>query len=142
MPPHPASPPHCPKCLSVQVETKDYAKKAAGTVGFVGGTASGVLRARQGAEVGATVGSLVGCIAGPIGSRVGRWVGALVGGLVGGATGALAGAQIGHVIDEHLLDNYHCLVCGHHFRLPSNQPLRSSDTDELIVTASSSIAPQ
>ncbi len=141
MPPHSASPPHCPKCLSSRVETKDYAKTAAGTVGLVGGTASGILRARQGAEIGAAVGNVAGIVAGPVGSRVGRWIGALVGGLVGGATGALAGAQIGHVIDEHLLDNYHCLVCDHHFRLPTNEAIRSSETDELIVSASTSIAP-
>jgi len=108
----------CPNCLSTQIETKDYAKKAAATVGFLGGTASGIASVKNGAEIGSVLGGTVGFIAGPVGSRVGRWIGALVGGMVGGVTGALTGAQLGHVIDERLLDNYHCLACDHHFRTP------------------------
>lgn len=108
----------CPNCLSTQIETKDYAKKAAATVGFLGGTASGIASAKNGAEIGSIVGGSIGYIAGPVGSRVGKWIGALVGGMVGGITGALTGAQLGHVIDERLLDNYHCLACDHHFRTP------------------------
>ncbi|WP_319244028.1 hypothetical protein [uncultured Propionivibrio sp.] len=111
-------PMNCPNCLSAQIETKDYAKKAAATVGFLGGTASGIASARNGAEIGSIVGGSIGCIAGPTGSRVGKWIGALVGGMVGGITGALTGAQLGHVIDERLFDNYHCLACDHHFRTP------------------------
>ena len=74
----------CPNCLSTQIETKDYAKKAAATVGFLGGTASGIASAKNGAEIGSIVGGSIGFIAGPIGSRVGKWIGALVGGMVGG----------------------------------------------------------
>ena len=105
----------CPNCLSTQVETKDYAKKAAATVGFLGGAAGGVASAKTGSEIGSVLGGAVGCIAGPVGSRIGRWIGALVGGMVGGVTGALTGAQIGQVIDERLLNNYHCLACDHNF---------------------------
>jgi len=108
----------CPNCLSTQIETKDYAKKATATVGFLGGAASGIASVKNGAEIGSIVGGTVGFIAGPVGSRIGRWMGALVGGMVGGVTGALTGAQIGQAIDERLFDNYHCLACDHHFRTP------------------------
>lgn len=107
----------CPRCESETIETKNYAKKAGGTIGLVGGAASGIASAMSGAEIGAVVGATVGFIGGPIGSRIGSLAGAIVGGLIGGAAGCVTGAKLGHVIDEQILDNYHCLDCDYHFSL-------------------------
>ena len=114
----------CPTCHSQHIEKLDYAKKTGGAVGFVGGAASGMAGALGGARLGATV----GLIAGPIGSGIGSIAGAILGGLMGGTAGGLTGAKLGQVIDKRLLDNNHCLNCGHTF---STDPSEESD-DNLI----------
>ena len=38
-----------------------------------------------------------------------------LGGLLGGTAGGMAGAKLGQVIDERVLENNHCLNCGHTF---------------------------
>ena len=107
----------CPQCQSERIETKDYAKKAGGFLGLIGGAASGIASARNGVEVGTIVGASVGLIAGPIGSRAGSLAGAIIGGLVGAAAGAVSGARLGQTVDDKILDNYRCLACGYCFSL-------------------------
>jgi len=101
----------CPKCQSLRIETRNYARKVGGAIGTVAGTTSGVAFALSGAEVGATIGVL----AGPIGSVCGALAGAVITGLIGGAAGCAAGAAVGEVIDANVLNNYHCLDCGRTF---------------------------
>ena len=107
----------CPKCASRDIETRDVAKKTGGALGLLAGAASGVASAMSGADIGASVGSAVGLIAGPVGSRLGGLAGTLIGGLLGGVAGGVAGARLGHLIDEQMLDNYHCLACDYRFSL-------------------------
>lgn len=64
---------------------------------------------------GSEFGIAVGVLAGPPGMVAGGVIGALVGALAGATTGGLAGAQLGDVVDQHILDNYNCLACGHSF---------------------------
>jgi len=97
----------CPRCKSIHIESLDRAKKAGGAIGFVGGAASGAAGAMSGARVGAALGMM----AGPVGASIGGLAGTLLGGLMGGTAGSLAGSKIGQVIDERVLDNYHCLNC-------------------------------
>ncbi|MET3119986.1 hypothetical protein AAKU64_004234 [Undibacterium sp. GrIS 1.8] len=109
----------CPKCQSDRIDTKNYAKKTGGTIGTVAGVVFGAAGVVTGAELGAatgvTAGLTAGLIAGPIGSVIGSIAGAIIGGLVGGTAGCTAGAKFGEMVDETILDNYHCLECDYHF---------------------------
>jgi hypothetical protein len=104
----------CPHCQSQRIATQDIAKKACGYLGMIGGAVTGTTGFLSGAEIGGTVGLL----GGPAVAVVGGIAGAVLGALVGAATGGVAGAKLGESIDEHLLDNYGCLDCGHGFSLP------------------------
>ena len=86
-------------------------RKVCISVGTVAGAASGIAAATCGARIGATVGAF----AGPVGSAMGGLAGALLGGLVGGVAGGSAGAALGDFVDEHILDIFECMECGHTF---------------------------
>ena len=101
----------CPKCHGTHTITKDTAKNYGGIVGTAGGAISGA----SSAWMGANIGSKVGMLGGAPGVAVGTIVGAVLGALLGGTTGGMAGSQIGHVFDEHVLNNYECQDCGHSF---------------------------
>ena len=101
----------CPKCHGAHIITKDTAKNYGGIVGTAGGAISGA----SSAWMGANIGSKVGMLGGAPGVAVGTIVGAVLGALLGGTTGGMAGSQIGHVFDEHVLNNYECQDCGHSF---------------------------
>jgi hypothetical protein len=97
----------CPRCYSNQIQLNNYGQRVVGAIGTAAGAAGGVAGAVSGAEIGATAGIIatpLGCIAG-----------AILGGLVGGVAGCVTGAALGEVIDDHILDNYHCLSCGYNF---------------------------
>lgn len=101
----------CPKCQSDQIDAKNYAKKAGGTIGTVAGAAFGAVRIVSGAEIGAAI----GWVGGPIGATIGGIAGAVIGGLIGGSVGCTAGAKLGEVVDANILDNYYCLACEYNF---------------------------
>lgn len=101
----------CPKCRSDRIKLKNYAKRTGSTIGTAAGVAAGAAGMLSGAEIGATSGSL----AGPAGIFIGGIAGAILGALLGGSAGCTIGAKFGAVIDENILDNYHCLACGHTF---------------------------
>ena len=101
----------CPNCNSTRIDTKDIAKKTCGYIGMVGGAATTTTGALSGAELGGTIGML----AGPAGAAIGVVAGSILGTLCGVATGAAAGAKLGEIIDEKVLDNYHCLACDYEF---------------------------
>lgn len=101
----------CPRCLSSRIETRNRARKAGSTIGSVAGATGGMAAALAGAETRAIVGS----IAGPIGTLFGGLAGAVIAGLVGSAAGCAAGSAVGGAIDDNVLDNHHCLACGHCF---------------------------
>lgn len=101
----------CPRCLSSRIDTRNRARKAGSTIGSVAGATGGMAAALAGAETGAVVGS----IAGPIGTVFGGLAGAVIAGLVGSAAGCAAGSAVGGAIDDNVLDNHHCLACGHAF---------------------------
>lgn len=101
----------CPRCLSSRIDTRNRARKAGSTIGSVAGATGGMAAALAGAETGAVVGS----IAGPLGTIFGGLAGAVIAGLVGSAAGCAAGSAVGAAIDDNVLDNHHCLACGHAF---------------------------
>jgi len=101
----------CPRCLSSRIDTRNRARKAGSTIGSVAGATGGMAAALAGAETGAVVGS----IAGPVGTLFGGLAGAVIAGLVGSAAGCAAGSAVGGAIDDNVLDNHHCLACGHAF---------------------------
>lgn len=95
----------CPNCKSDRIEKKNYGKRTGTVVGAVAGAAGG-------AKTGAALGLVA---AGPVGAVAGSIAGSIIGALTGGTTGGMIGAKAGEVVDEHVLDNYHCLNCGHDF---------------------------
>ena len=121
--------PICPSCGSTHIETLNLGKKTGSAVGFIGGAASGASSAMAGARIGATVGA----IAGPLGSGIGTVAGAILGALAGGTAGGVAGARLGQIVDERLLDNYHCLKCDHRFSLPETHPPVPEAFDQTLL---------
>ena len=101
----------CPKCQSRNIETRNIAKRTGGNLGTAAGAVAGVAGVMSGAEVGATA----GFVAGPVGVAVGGIIGALIGGIFGAAAGGAVGSNLGKVIDDTLLENYHCQACDHSF---------------------------
>ena len=106
----------CPNCHSTRIDTKDIAKKTCGYMGMVGGAATTTTGALGGAELGGTIGML----AGPAGAAIGVVAGSILGTILGMATGGAVGAKLGEIIDEKVLDNYHCLACGYEFTQKSD----------------------
>lgn len=101
----------CPNCQSTRIDTLDVAKKTCGYLGMVGGAVTTTTGALGGAELGGSIGML----AGPAGAAIGVVAGSLLGTLFGIASGGAAGAKLGEIIDERVLDNYHCLACHYDF---------------------------
>jgi hypothetical protein len=98
---------NCPHCKSDKIDKKNYGKKAGAVIGGAALAVGGWF----GFEAGAEAGAVAGAVAGPLGVVVGGVVGALV----GAAAGIFIGAKAGEAVDEHILDNYHCLECGYKF---------------------------
>ena len=90
---------YCPNCESTHVVVRHQGRKAGGLIGGITG-ASGLM---SGAELGGKLGLLFS----PLGSVVGMFTGAVI--------GAVAGANLGGLLDEKVLDNYHCLHCDYCF---------------------------
>jgi len=105
----------CPHCQSQQVITRNHARKVGGIIGAIAGAASGFSAALKGARIGGTLGGRIGLLAGPPGAALGSVAGAILGGLLGGTTGCSAGAALGELLDSRVLNNLHCLDCGHTF---------------------------
>jgi len=101
------TPPRCPKCQSVHVETRNLARRYGGAIGAIVGTTGGVAAAVAGAEA--------GVLGGPIGVLLGAVAGVVIEGIVGGATGCAAGSRLGDAIDRNILHNRRCRACGHTF---------------------------
>ena len=116
----------CPNCGSEQIRIKNIAKKAGGAIGAVAGGASGI----AGAMSGARLGFLVGAAVGPVGAFAGSLAGAALGCILGAAVGCEVGLTVGGMVDDHLLDNYECLSCGHAFG--SDDPISSDAVVESI----------
>ena len=101
----------CPHCQSHRVTTQDVAKKVGGVIGVISGTATGVAAALLSAES-----RNQPIPAGPSGLKLVGIATAILAGLAGASSAGSTGARLGEVLDQRLLDNYHCLDCGHHFR--------------------------
>lgn len=110
-----ASTPPCPYCGSLRLTQRRLARRILGFVGTLAGAAGSGLRAWRGAEVGGALGAA----AGPPGMTLGVVAGAVLGALAGGSTGCAIGVRLGDAIDNRLLDNLHCLDCGHAFNSAS-----------------------
>lgn len=102
---------NCPRCKSPRIAQRRFAGRVASLLGTVSGAVGAVLPALEGAELGLAVGAL----AGPSGAVVRTVCGAALAGLAGGTAGCLVGTRLGHAIDEHLIDRFECLDCGHTF---------------------------
>ena len=101
----------CPHCGSQRLKQRRLARRVLGLIGTLAGAAGSGLRAWQGAEVGGAIGS----VAGPPGMALGAVAGAVLGALAGGSTGCAIGVHLGDAIDSRLLNDLHCLDCGHTF---------------------------
>ncbi len=104
----------CPLCLSKQVISRNWGRKAGGAIGCAAGAACGFYGSLRGAQIGIASGML----AGPGGSAIGGIAGAVLGALAGTAVGCEIGTNVGKQLDERMLDNYECLDCGHAFSSP------------------------
>ncbi|MBW0172115.1 MAG: hypothetical protein KXJ61_18000 [Hydrogenophaga sp.] len=105
--------------------SRNRARKATVTVGgLAGALASGSsawASVRVGARIGLQVGAGLGIVAGPGGSVLGAVAGAMLAALAGAAAGCAAGVALGEFLDDKLLNNHHCLDCGHCFGSPPTQ---------------------
>ena len=106
----------CPQCQSERIHLNNYAKKTCGAIGTVAGAAVGVAGRISGAEVGA----IAGLVAGPAGAALGGIAGAIIGGLFSGAAGCAVGVKLGEVVDDNILNNYHCIDCEYTFSKKSS----------------------
>jgi len=97
----------CPNCLSTRIgKNTTERKRLAWSVASIGAY-SGFTAVTAGALTGAAMGVRAG---GPVGG---------IGAFLGGASGASAGVVFGDVLDDCVLDNYHCLECGYSFSADS-----------------------
>lgn len=104
----------CPRCQSERIETRSYGRKIGGALGGLAGLGSGVALVLSGADI-RNVG---GSAADPSGAAVDGLAGGVLAVLRSGSAGCIAGADFGNVIDEHVLDRYRCVECGHAFSQP------------------------
>ena len=104
----------CPRCQSERIETRSYGKKIGGALGAAAGIGSGMALVLSGADIRTAIGST--------GDSEGTEAGGLAQGVLAllrsGSVGCAAGAAFGDVIDEHVLDRYRCVECGHAFSQP------------------------
>ena len=105
----------CPRCQSERIETRSYGKKIAGALGAAAGIGSGMALILSGADIRAASGSA----ADPVDAAAGGFAGGVLAVLKSGSAGCAAGAAFGDVIDEHVLDKYRCVECGHAFSQPA-----------------------
>lgn len=126
----------CSNCGSEHIRIRNTAKKAGGAIGAVAGGASGI----AGAMNGARLGFIVGTMAGPVGAFAGSLAGAALGGLFGAAVGCEVGATVGGMVDDHLLDNYACISCGHSFG--SNQSLEPGAMGQAVLNVAHASTPE
>lgn len=101
----------CPRCQSERIETRSYGKKIGGALGALAGLGSGVALVLSGADI-RNVG---GSAAAPLDAAADGIAGGVLAMLRSGSAGCTAGAGFGNVIDEHVLDRYRCVECGHTF---------------------------
>lgn len=116
----------CPYCHSWHVVTKNIGRKVGTTLGATGGAVHGISGALAGARTGTTLGTRIGIVAGPLGASLGGIAGAVLGAIIGATTFGFMGAKLGELVDNTILDNYHCLDCGQTFnptRFMSDIPL-------------------
>lgn len=104
----------CPRCQSERIETRSYGRKIGGALGGLAGLGSGVALVLSGADI-RNVGDSA---ADPSGAAVDGLAGGVLAVLRSGSAGCAAGADFGNVIDEHVLDRYRCVECGHAFSQP------------------------
>jgi hypothetical protein len=120
----------CPKCKSIHIKSKNYARKVGGTIGAIAGTIGGLSAIGYGARTGASA----GLIFGPFGATVGGISGAILAGLAGGAAGSSAGLSLGELVDSKILNNLKCTSCHHSFSVDDHGIPRGyhdySDIDE------------
>lgn len=105
----------CPRCQSERIETRSYGKKIGGALGAAAGIGSGMALVLSGADIRAASGSA----ADPMDAAAGGLAGGVLAVLKSGSAGCAAGAAFGDVIDEHVLDKYRCVECGHAFSQPA-----------------------
>ena len=92
----------CPKCGG-----KAYPVNAVrGPATLIGTGAGGYVAASAGAKTGAVIGSLL-C----------PGIGTILGVLIGAAGGAVAGNTVGKLVDENVIRNWKCPVCGYTWRM-------------------------
>lgn len=104
----------CPRCQSERIETRSYGKKIGGALGGLAGLGSGVALVLSGADISKVGGSA----ADPSDAAASGLAGGVLAVLRSGSAGCAAGADFGNVIDEHVLDRYRCVECGHAFSQP------------------------
>lgn len=104
----------CPRCQSERIETRSYGKKIGGALGAAAGIGSGMALVLSGADIRAAIGSTDD----PVSTEAGGLAQGVLAILRGGSAGCAAGAAFGNVIDEHVLDRYSCVECGHAFSKP------------------------
>lgn len=109
--PAPTATPHCPRCHSSGVDTRNRARKTGRTIGGILGATGGIAVALAGAEAGA----VAGIVAGPAGPVFGSLAGAVIATLFGSATGSTIGSAVGTVIDSRAWPRYECGSCGYAF---------------------------
>lgn len=125
----------CPYCHSWHVVTKNTGRKVGTTLGATGGAVQGISGAIMGARTGTALGVRMGIVAGPLGASLGGIAGAVLGAILGASTFGFMGAKLGELVDNTILDNFHCLDCGRSFN-----PTRFMADIPLLETSGASSA--
>lgn len=105
----------CPYCQSWHVVTRNTGRKVGTALGATGGAIHSISGAFAGARTGTALGARLGAVAGPMGIPLGTIAGAVLGAIMGATTFGFMGAKLGELVDNTVLDNYHCLDCGRSF---------------------------
>ena len=100
---------HCPKCRSHAVEPREAGRMICGAIGAT----AGAIRGAQAVVVVTKSAVSVATASSPVGLAAK----AVLGALLGGFSGAIIGGSFGDVLDKTVMDNYHCLICEHTFRV-------------------------
>ena len=105
----------CVSCGSTRVESRHYARRLCSVVGGAIGAFIGVSNDDVGDQVNRLIGQYGGVM---LSQPVRQMASYLLAGFIAGTVGSRMGEAFGRQIDESILNNYHCLACGHSFQQP------------------------
>ena len=116
----------CPHCQSKRIVSRNHGRKTCGALGTLAGAHLAVRSIHMG--------TMIGRFFGPPGLLLGGTAGLVIAGISGAMLGGSTGARLGTMLDNNVLNNYHCLSCKTSFSEPGTtvegEYLRFDSDDE------------